>query len=119
MHQNLFGQLVHISGLILNVDDTPLCELLLFGDTQLNVASNRKILEATTSLIKNTKRFSNTNKAALVAIFVLSHFFISLLLIAQPGVLKEVLLFAPGKCSIIIFSFISFGGHASILFILI
>ena len=48
-------------GLILNLDDKPLCELLLFGDTQLNVASNRKILEATNFFIKNMKRFSNTN----------------------------------------------------------
>ena len=61
MRQNLFGQLYHIPGLILNLDDKPLCELLLFGDTQLNVASNRKILEATISFIKDTKRFSNTN----------------------------------------------------------
>ena len=38
-----------------------LCELLLFGDTQLNVARNRKILEATISYIKNMKRFANTN----------------------------------------------------------
>ena len=51
----------HIPGLILNLDDKPMCELLLFGDTQLNVASNRKILEATISFIKDTKRFSNTN----------------------------------------------------------
>ena len=34
---------------------------MLFGDTQLNVASTRKILEATISFIKNTKRFSNIN----------------------------------------------------------
>ena len=61
MRQNLFGQLYRIPGLILNLDDKPLCELLLFGNTQLNVASNRKILEATISFIKDTKRFSNTN----------------------------------------------------------
>ena len=59
--QNLFGQLFHISSLILNLDDKPLCELVLFGNKQLNVASNRKILQATICFIKNTKRFSNTN----------------------------------------------------------
>ena len=37
-----------------------MCELLLFGDPQLNAVSNRKILEATISFIKNTKRFSNS-----------------------------------------------------------
>ena len=61
MRQNLFGQLSHLPGLMLNLDDKPLCELFLFGDAQLNIAINRKILEATISYIKNTKRFSNTN----------------------------------------------------------
>ena len=51
MRQNLFGQLSHVPGLIPNLDDKPLCELLLFGDTQLNFANNRKILEATISYI--------------------------------------------------------------------
>ena len=35
MHQNLFGQLFYIPGLILNVADEPRCELLLFGDTNI------------------------------------------------------------------------------------
>jgi len=61
MRQNLFGQLFHISGLILNLDHKPMCELLLFGDTQLNFAGNRKIFKATICFMKNTKRFSNTN----------------------------------------------------------
>ena len=61
MRQNLFGELSHIPGVILDFGDEPLCELLLFGDTQLNVACNQKILEATISYIKNTKRFSNAN----------------------------------------------------------
>ena len=43
----------------LALDDEPLCELLLFGDPRFSVASNSKILEATISFIKNTKRFSN------------------------------------------------------------
>ena len=61
MHQNLFGQLSDTPGLILNLDDKSLCDLLLFGDSKYSVANNRKILEATISFIKNTKRFSDTN----------------------------------------------------------
>ena len=61
MRQNLFGQLSHIPGSTLNLDDKPLCELLLFGDPRFSVASNSKILEATISFIKNTKRFSNAS----------------------------------------------------------
>ena len=61
MRQNLYGQLFHIFSLILNLDEKPLCELLLFGNIQLNVASNREILEATICFIKNMRRFSNAN----------------------------------------------------------
>ena len=57
MHQNLFGRLSDISGLTLNIGDKPLCELLLFGDPQLNVVSNQKILEAMLSFNENTKGF--------------------------------------------------------------
>ena len=74
MRQNLFGQLFHIPRLILNLDDKPLCELLLFGNSQLNVASNRKILTATISFIKNTKMLAKTNRAVAVAIFALFPF---------------------------------------------
>ena len=61
LRQNLFGQLSDIPGLILNLDDKSLCDLLLFGGSKYSVANNRKILEATISFIKNTKRFSDTN----------------------------------------------------------
>ena len=61
MRQNLLDELFHIPGLILSLDYKPLCELLLFANTQRNVASNRKILEATICSVKNTKRFSNAN----------------------------------------------------------
>ena len=66
-------------------------ELLLFGDAQLNVASNRNILEAAISFIKNTKRFP------IVAIMCYSNFFKSFLLITQSGFLKGVLLFISGQ----------------------
>ena len=40
MRRNLFGQLSNTPGLTIDIDDKPLCELLLFGDPQLNVVSN-------------------------------------------------------------------------------
>ena len=60
MGRNLFFQPSDIPGLTIDSGDKPLCELLLFGDPQLNVVSNRKILEAAISFIKNTKRFFNS-----------------------------------------------------------
>ena len=60
MRRSLFGQLSDIPGLAIDIGDEPLCALLLFGDPQLNVVSNRKILEAMTSFFKNTKRFCNS-----------------------------------------------------------
>ena len=59
MRRNLVGQLSDIPGLTIDIGDKPLCQLLLFGDPQLNVVSNRKILEAKISFMKNTKIFSN------------------------------------------------------------
>ena len=57
MRQDLFGQLSVIPGLNIDLDDKPLCDLLLFGDSKNSVITNRIILEATVSFIKNTKRF--------------------------------------------------------------
>ena len=59
MRQHLFGQLSDIPGLNIYLDDKPLCDLLLFGDSKNSVNTNRIILEATISFIKNTKRFSD------------------------------------------------------------
>ena len=42
IRQNLFGQLSNIPGLILNLDDKSLRDLLLFGDSKCSVANNRK-----------------------------------------------------------------------------
>ncbi len=58
MRRNLFDQPSKTPGLNLDLDDTPLCDLLLFGDLHYNVITNKMILEATISFIKNTKRFS-------------------------------------------------------------
>ena len=46
-------------GLIFKVmDSKSLCQLLLFGGTNLTVVENRIVLEATMAYIKATKRFS-------------------------------------------------------------
>ena len=60
MHRNLLCQLSDISSLTIDIDNKPSCDLLLFGDPQLNVVSNRRVLEATISFIKNTKNFSSS-----------------------------------------------------------
>ena len=59
MREHLFGQLSDIPGLNIDLDDKPLCDLLLFVDSKNSVITNRIILEATISFIKNTKRFSD------------------------------------------------------------
>ena len=71
VRQNLFGQLSDIPGLTLNLGDKSLCELLFFGDPKYNVANNRKILEATISFIKNTKRLSDIKLSIITAEAVL------------------------------------------------
>ena len=55
MRQDLLGQLSVISGLNIDLDDKPLCDLLLFGDSKNSVIINRIILEATISFIKTRK----------------------------------------------------------------
>ena len=58
MRRDLFGQLDDIPGLyIKNLDLNALCKLLLFGNSKLNVVTNRIILEATIAFIDKTKRF--------------------------------------------------------------
>ena len=58
MRIDLFGQLTDIPGLdITNLESNALCELLLFGSSQLNVMANRIILEATIAFIDKTNRF--------------------------------------------------------------
>ncbi len=58
MRRDLFGQLDDIPGLdIKNLDSNALCKLLLFGNSKLNVVTNRIILEATIAFIDKTKRF--------------------------------------------------------------
>ena len=59
MRQDLFDRLSEIPGLNIDLDDKPLCDLLLFGDLKNSVIINRIILEATISFIKDTKRFSD------------------------------------------------------------
>ena len=58
MRRDLFGQLDDIQGLNTNnLDSNALCALLLFGNSKLNILSNRIIIEATITFINKTKRF--------------------------------------------------------------
>ena len=43
---------------ITSMDSKDLCELLLYGTSDLNVVENRIIIEATISFIERSKRFS-------------------------------------------------------------
>ena len=55
---DLLGQLTDIPGLdIMNFDSNALCNLLLFGSSQLNIVANRIILEATIAFIEKANRF--------------------------------------------------------------
>ena len=59
MRLDLFEPLSEIPGLNIDLDDKPMCDLLLFGDSKNSAIINRRILEATISFIKNTKRLSD------------------------------------------------------------
>ena len=59
MRGDLLRQLSHIPRIdITLMDSKSLCQLLLFGSTNLNVVENRIVLEATMAYMKATKRFS-------------------------------------------------------------
>ena len=59
MRRDLLGQLSDIPGIDITVmDSKSLCQLLLFGSTNLTVVENHIVLEATMAYIKATKRFS-------------------------------------------------------------
>ena len=58
MRTDLFSQLADVPGLdITSMDSKNLCELLLYGTSDLNVVENRIIIEATISFIERSKRF--------------------------------------------------------------
>ena len=53
-----FDQLDDVQGLdIKDLDTDTFCKLLLFGNSKLNILSNRIIIEATIIFIDKTKRF--------------------------------------------------------------
>ena len=59
MRTDILGQLSDIPGIYITLmDSKSLCQLLLFGSTNLTVVENRIILEATMAYMKATKRFS-------------------------------------------------------------
>ena len=57
MLQNLFGQLSDIPGLLLNLDDKSLCDLLPFGDSKYSVVTIEKYLKQRFLLSKIRKDF--------------------------------------------------------------
>ena len=58
MRTDFFSQLAELPGLdITSMDSKDLCELLLYGTSDLNVVENRNIIEATISFIERSKRF--------------------------------------------------------------
>ena len=58
MRNELFGRLSEVPGpKISNLSATEICELILYGSSELNVLANRLLMEATLHFIKNTKRF--------------------------------------------------------------
>ena len=69
MRQDLFDQLSKILNLYINLNDKPLCDLLLFGNSQNNIIINRIILEAKISFIKIRKGFQIEFKHKTAATF--------------------------------------------------
>ena len=58
MHAELFGQLSEIPAFDINgMNSTTLCSLVLYDSSQVDIVTNRMILDATISYIKTTKRF--------------------------------------------------------------
>ena len=58
MRTDLLSQLADVPGLdITSMDSKDLCELLLYGTSDLNVVENRMIIEAIISFIERSKRF--------------------------------------------------------------
>ena len=57
MRQDLFGRLSEIPSLNIDLEDKPLCDLLLFGDSKNSVIINRIILEAAISSSTPRKGF--------------------------------------------------------------
>ena len=55
---DLFRQLAEVPDLdITDMDSKNLCDLLLYGSDNLNISTNRMIIEATISFIEKTRRF--------------------------------------------------------------
>ena len=62
MLTDLFSQLADVPGLdITSMDSKDLCELLLYGNSNLNVAENRTVIAETISFIERSKRFSSNS----------------------------------------------------------
>ena len=58
MRSELFGQLSEVPGFkISNLLAKEICELILYGSSELKLLANRLLMEATLHFIKNTKKF--------------------------------------------------------------
>ena len=59
---NLFRQLAEVPDLgITDMDSKALCDLLLYGNADLNISRNRMIIESTISFIEKTRRFGKNS----------------------------------------------------------
>ena len=56
-HMDVFRQLAEVPDFEFTDIDSALCDLLLYGNADLNISTNRMIIEATISCIEKTRRF--------------------------------------------------------------
>ena len=59
LREDLFGTVTEMSGTdIANLDSETLCNLLLYGSSNMNMIDNRTMIEATTEYIEKTNRLN-------------------------------------------------------------
>ena len=59
LREDLFGTVTEVSGTdIANLDSETLCNLLLYGSSNMNMIDNRTIIEATIEYIEKTNRLN-------------------------------------------------------------
>ena len=59
LREDLFGTVTEVSGIdIANLDSETLCNLLLYGSSDMNMIDNRIIIEATIEYIEKTNRLN-------------------------------------------------------------
>ena len=59
LREDLFGTVTEVSGIdVANLDSETLCNLLLYGSSNMNMIDNRMIIEATIEYIEKTNRLN-------------------------------------------------------------